>query len=371
MKRAAPWLTLLFVTLPLVAAENGPRVVPDRMLRRWDPVTVFFANAAGPAAGGAEDHAERFVTIDPAQPGAFRWLDAKTLQFRPAEPWPALSRFRVTPAGSKTTTLATLLEAPASTVPPDGAEGLEPFDEITLTFAEPLPPAELAKMISLELRPLPGVSGGRRVPPQEIRIKPLERASRADTASYALSLAHRVPAGTRAVLTLKLSADEAAAGATKELSFATGEPFRVVAFGCRERQLPVTPAGTLYEKDQALKCGAEAPAILVEFSIEPAPDLSGGGAQPRPPHPRGRRPEVRDLGPHPRRHGKVPARHALRRDAPRHEALRRQRTRARAGRKERSVRRLPAARLVREVGRRAGDGGAPRRADGPGGRTRR
>lgn len=271
MKRATFWLTLFLFTQPLAAVEPGTRVVPDRMLRRWDPVTVFFAGAAGPAGGGAEDHAERFVTIDPAQPGAFRWLDAKTLQFRPAEPWPALSRFRVTPAGSKAATLATLLEAPASTVPPDGAEGLEPFDEITLTFAEPLPPAALAKMIALELRPLPGVSGGRRVPPQEIRIKPLERTSRADTASYALSLAHPVPAGTRAVLTLKLSADEAAAGATKELSFATGEPFRVVAFGCRERQLPVTPAGTLYEKDQALRCGAEAPAILVEFSASPRP----------------------------------------------------------------------------------------------------
>ncbi|MCM3877317.1 MAG: MG2 domain-containing protein, partial [Thermoanaerobaculia bacterium] len=209
------------------------------------------------------------MTIEPAQPGAFGWLDARTLQFRPAEPWPALTRFRVTPLGGKAGTLATLLEAPVSTVPNDGAEGLEPFDEITLTFGEPLPPAMLAKMVTLELRPLPGVSGGRRLPPEEIRIKALERTSRADAPSYSLSLAHPVPAGTRAVLTLQLSADEAAAGAAKELSFATGEPFRVLAFGCRERQLPVTPSGTLYEKDQAIRCGTESPAILVEFSSAP------------------------------------------------------------------------------------------------------
>ena len=67
--------------------------------------------------------------IEPAQPGGFRWLDARTLQFRPAEPWPALSRFRVTPVGGKPGTLATLLEAPVAAVPNDGAEGLEPFDE--------------------------------------------------------------------------------------------------------------------------------------------------------------------------------------------------------------------------------------------------
>ncbi len=261
-------LLTLLLALPL-GAETGPRVVPDRLLRRWDPVTVFFASDLGPAKGGPEDNAERFVTIEPAQPGAFRWLDARTLQFRPAEPWPALSRFRVTPAGGKAGTLATLLEAPIATVPGDGTDGLEPFDEITLTFGESLPPAMLAKMVTLELRPLPGVSGGRRVPPEEIRIKALERSGRADASSYSLSLAHPVPAGTRAVLTLRLSADEAAAGAARELSFATGEPFRVLAFGCRERRVPVTPSGTLYGKDQALRCDAEGPAIVVEFSSAP------------------------------------------------------------------------------------------------------
>jgi hypothetical protein len=266
-----PLLLTFLLALPMGAAETGPRVVPDRLLRRWDPVTVFFASDLGPGKGGPEDRPERFVTIEPAQPGAYGWLDARTLQFRPAEPWPALTRFRVTPAGGKAGTLATLLEAPVATVPNDGAEGLEPFDEITLTFGEPLPPAMLAKMVTLELRPLPGVSLGRRLPPEEIRIKALERTSRADSPSYSLSLAHPVPAGTRAVLTLRLSADEAAAGAAKELSFATGEPFRVLSFGCRERQLPVTPSGTLYEKDQAIRCGTDSPAILVEFSSAPRP----------------------------------------------------------------------------------------------------
>ena len=61
-------------------------VVPDRFLRAWDPVTVFFDRDPGPPAGGPEDDAERFVRLAPAHPGAFTWLDARTLQFRPPSP---------------------------------------------------------------------------------------------------------------------------------------------------------------------------------------------------------------------------------------------------------------------------------------------
>ena len=44
---------------PLVrpAGATGTVVVPDRFLRRWDPVTVFFARDIGPAKGGPEDRA--------------------------------------------------------------------------------------------------------------------------------------------------------------------------------------------------------------------------------------------------------------------------------------------------------------------------
>ena len=74
------------------AAASGTVVVPDKFLRRWDPVTIFFARDAGPAGGGPEDHPDRFVTLAPEHPGAFTWLDARTLQFRPAEPGPPHSR---------------------------------------------------------------------------------------------------------------------------------------------------------------------------------------------------------------------------------------------------------------------------------------
>jgi hypothetical protein len=34
---------------------DGAKVVPERFLRSWDPVTVFFDRDTGPAAGGPED----------------------------------------------------------------------------------------------------------------------------------------------------------------------------------------------------------------------------------------------------------------------------------------------------------------------------
>ena len=61
---------------------DGAKVVPERFLRSWDPVTVFFDRDAGPASGGPEDAPERFVTLKPATPGAWQWLGARALQFR-------------------------------------------------------------------------------------------------------------------------------------------------------------------------------------------------------------------------------------------------------------------------------------------------
>mgnify|MGYP003375131792 CR=1 FL=1 len=193
-------LLLLATALPL-AAQNAPElsvrparpaagpagstiVVPDRFLRRWDPLTVFFAADLGPAGGGPEDRPERVVSITPAQPGAFTWLDARTLQFQPAEPWPALARVAVR-AGEATFRLATLLSPPVASQPRAGAEGLAPLDEIALTFSEPLPVEALARALAIEQRPLPGLGDGgvRTLSSDDFTIKRLERGRPADPAT--------------------------------------------------------------------------------------------------------------------------------------------------------------------------------------------
>src|ERR1041385_5439774 len=86
----------------------GAVVIPDKFLRRWDPITIFFDRDTGPAAGGPEDAPQSVVGLTPPQPGAYTWIDARTLQFRPAEPWPALTAFEIR-AGDRSARLVTLL----------------------------------------------------------------------------------------------------------------------------------------------------------------------------------------------------------------------------------------------------------------------
>ncbi len=271
---AAPPPPVTPVAAPAVsrpAAIAGAAVIPDRFLRRWDPVTVFFSHDVGPAAGGAEDHPERVVSVTPSHPGVFTWLDARTLQFKPAEPWPPLTRF-VWTVENGTFTLATLMEAPLRTIPADREEGLGTVEAITLTFREPLDAGALARMVSIELKPLPGIGGGagRFLKRDDFDVKVLERRSRSDEASYVLSLKDPIPLGTRATVHLRLSLEDDVAQSFADVSFATAEPFRAVSVGCGEGMVPITPDGTRYARDQALRCGGRERTVTVSFSAAPA-----------------------------------------------------------------------------------------------------
>jgi uncharacterized protein YfaS (alpha-2-macroglobulin family) len=260
-------------TPPLVrpAEATGTVVVPDRFLRRWDPVTVFFAHDAGPAAGGPEDHPEKLVTLTPPHPGAFTWIDARTLQFRPAEPWPPLVRFTWTVHGA-TTRLSTLMEPPISTIPTNNAERLDVVEAISLTFREPLDQGGLLRMVTVELRPLPGIGpeGSRWLKGDDFALKAVERRSPSDAATYVLNLANPIPLGTRAIVHLRLSLDDDPTLSFTEVTFATAEPFRVVSFGCDSAQVPVTPDGNRYAREQALRCDANNRRLVVRFSSSPS-----------------------------------------------------------------------------------------------------
>ncbi len=260
-------------TPPLVrpAGAAGTVVVPDRFLRRWDPVTVFFARDVGPASGGPEDRPERLVTVSPAHPGAFAWIDARTLQFRPAEPWPPLARFTWTVEGT-IARLATLMEPPVSSVPANNADRLDAVDAIALTFAEPLDEQSLLRMVTVELRPLPGIGpeGSRWLKAEDFTLKVVERAGGSDTATYVLDLRAPIPLGTRAIVHLRLSLEDDPTLSFTEVTFATAEPFRVVTFGCDSALVPVTPEGNRYAREQTLRCDPKNRRVVVWFSAKPA-----------------------------------------------------------------------------------------------------
>ncbi|MCB9763088.1 MAG: alpha-2-macroglobulin [Alphaproteobacteria bacterium] len=253
------------------AGAVGTVVVPDRFVRPWDPVTVFYPSEVGPGEGVPEDEPTRFVRLNPDHPGAYTWLDSRTLQFKPAEPWPPLSRFNWRVAGDDVV-LTTLVAPPRRSIPADGAEDLDPVESITLTFASPMDPKVLARMVSIELRTLPGVGSApiQVLTASDFTVKAMERQSAGGEATYVLRLDNPIPLGVRATLRMRLALDDDAEEAVAQLDFSTAQPFRARTLGCPGARYPVTPEGTVYTRDQALGCGAGTPAVVIEFSAEPS-----------------------------------------------------------------------------------------------------
>jgi uncharacterized protein YfaS (alpha-2-macroglobulin family) len=238
-------------------------------------VTVFFPRDVGSAGGGPEDRPERFVKMSPSHPGAFAWLDARTLQFRPAEAWPPLARFRFRVEGADAS-LLTMMTAPKRTEPAAGAAGLPPVEAITLSFSDPMDPKDLARMVTIELRPLPGVPGGSREKPRiltddDFRVKVLERPTRDAEAGYVLALRTPIPEGLRATVRLRLSLADDPEKSFAEFSFGTAEPFRIENAGTAAQRHFVTRAGSRYPREKAINGGSEDRRVLVLFSAPPRP----------------------------------------------------------------------------------------------------
>ena len=220
----------MLAPLDRLQRADGAQVVPDRFLRRWDPLTVLFAADTGPAQGGPEDSPERLVTLSPAKPGAWQWLGPRTLQFRPTEPWEPLRRVAVT-IGEATTTLVPLLPVPLQTAPSDQPNGSAELETIALTFDEPVDERALARLLTIELRPQPGAAGGEAAPlaqvltAQDFDIRPVERSARTAPQTYLIVLHQPVPDGRIATLRLRLSDQPGLDDPTFRLSLRSAAPF--------------------------------------------------------------------------------------------------------------------------------------------------
>ncbi len=214
---------------------DGAQVVPDRFLRRWDPVTILFDSDTGPAAGGPEDAPDRLVTLDPPQPGAWQWLGARTLQFRPAEPWRPLAPVIVT-RGAATTRLIPLLPTPVATGPSDVSSGTADLDTIALTFTEPVETEALARLLRIELRSAPGLSalGAQVLDPSDYTVRPSDRATPGDRQTYLVVLRRPVPDGRVAVLRLRLSEEPGLDDPSFEMRVSSAAPFALADTYCGE-----------------------------------------------------------------------------------------------------------------------------------------
>ena len=212
---------------------DGARVAPDRFLRAYDPVTVFFSSDTGPKAGGAEDTPQKYVTMTPQPAGEWRWLGPRALQFRPADAWKPLSRVDVK-LGAAETKLVALLPTPRSTNPAEGADPQLELTQIALTFAEPVDVAALTRLLTIEVRPSPGVSpqGGQMLSASAYEIRALERGERAEEQTYVIRFRERIADGRVAILRLRLSDEAGLDDQTYELRLRTAPPFAATEASC-------------------------------------------------------------------------------------------------------------------------------------------
>ena len=187
--------------------EGGSsRILPEQFLRGFDPVTVYFPDNEGPGKRPADDGA-KLLKITPSWPGQYFWADKKTLQFRPAEPWPPLQRFAFEVRGARKV-LATMMSAPSAMAPYEGSTDLRPFRTLTLTFPQPLPLAALKQMLTLEIRDLPGLADSPTRVVKDFNLSQLPRDNQRSPAVYAITLDEDVPEGKQLRVTVSLALGE-------------------------------------------------------------------------------------------------------------------------------------------------------------------
>jgi alpha-2-macroglobulin len=248
---------------------GGLKILPETFLRGFDPVTVYFPGDQVGAGAKADDGAKR-LAISPEWPGAWVWVDRRTLQFRPAEPWPALARFAFTAEGSSKV-LTTMMSAPSSMVPSVGSADLRPFRVVTLTFPQAMPIASLRKMLSVELRELPGLADSPRKKLDRYALAQLPRASHRDPATYALTLDEDVPEGHQLVVSAALALGNE--GLTLWQGRASTRPaFGLTEVRCGNASFAVQ-GGASTPRDLALACGNGGDAPVLVFSA-PVKDLT-------------------------------------------------------------------------------------------------
>ncbi len=219
----------------MLQRADGARIVPEHFLRSWDPVTVFFQSDVGPQGGGPEDAPERFVKMTPEVAGAWQWLGARALQFRPADPWKPLRGVEIEAIGAASG--ADGARPPAAAA---AGAGLDQSRRRGRACRRSRPyRADLrrsgrsrrADEASFD-RAAPGAglsaAGGQFLNAQDFAILPLAPGKRDAGQSYLVQLKNAVPDGRVAILRLKLSNEPGLDEPSFELRLQSAVPFTVI-----------------------------------------------------------------------------------------------------------------------------------------------
>jgi uncharacterized protein YfaS (alpha-2-macroglobulin family) len=85
----------------------------------------------------------------------------------------------------------------------------------------------------------------------------MERTARSDNATYIVEFHQPIPDGMNVAVSIGLSAVPGLVGTVEQLDFATASPFRPTLMGCADQRVPLSAAGTVYDKTAALACSPD------------------------------------------------------------------------------------------------------------------
>jgi uncharacterized protein YfaS (alpha-2-macroglobulin family) len=244
-------------------------IMPVSFLREYDPVTVMFDKNRGPEGGGPLDNPGEFVCIKPAHPGEYRWLDGRTIEFKPTIPWKVMQSYTVKSMG-ESKTLAVLLSPPQGISPASGTSGIDPVSRIEIVFGQAVAPEILSRLVTFETCPLPGIESknGKVYGPSDYRIKPSEKS---EGALFRYSFIFQKPFanGLRVRTIVRLTDDPLQTEARRIYYFDTRSLFTIHRAGTYEYQFTLNPSGITFGKEQALRLSREA-NLIIDFSEPPA-----------------------------------------------------------------------------------------------------
>lgn len=257
----------LAVTVNAWAADlpSSGQVMPEGFLHLWDPVTIFFNQDLGPAGGVALD-GERFLRVSPPTPGAYLWLNPRTLQFRPSLPWRAFAQYQLTtPWGSQT--LVAVPDPPERVEPGAGAE-VEEVAEFSLSFSQPVNPQGLAEAVRVTITPQGEKARARRFSGRELEQKTLESGP-GRRSTYLFRFPNPLPPASQVTVELVLPAGGQDV-VWHSWRFATAEAFLLTGVRCGDRQLTIPPSGLRTRPSDALPCAlGDSLALIFSRDLQP------------------------------------------------------------------------------------------------------